>query len=746
LRTLVLLLAAAAAIGIDADASDISTIQVEGNSFVTDSLVVRTFGMRPGDVFTQEAASRGIRNLFNLGYFSGIDLRADSSSGRLDLLISVVENRILSDFTIEGLDCLDEDDARDSIFLFPGQTVSLLEVETAKRTILAMLAEKHRHLATVGSRWDAPDAGGRSRLVFEVDEGPDVRVGEIVFEGNEAFDDGDLRGEMKTKQDSFWRSGRLRESDLAEDLGKIERYYRDHGYPDARVLGVERSMMDDGRHLRLLITVSEGRRYEFGTVGFEGNTAIPDSVLAASVRMRQGDEYRISRFEQTLDSVYEQFQDLGYFYASIEPSVSADTTAGEISVVFNITEGERAHIRRIEITGNTRTMDNVIRRQLRVYPGDLFQRSALIRSLRNIFYLNYFNNVAPDFRAIEGSSDVDLIVSVEEKSTGKAGFGAGYGGRDGFNGYLELGEQNLFGRGQSISINYEFSKSTNNVQLSFTEPWFRDTPLTLGGELFHTTTDRSQYDRTRTGGAVTVGRVLPWMDFTSASVRYMLERTNVYNITTDSTSYYYSLRDMEWPRWTSSARFTVVRDSRDRQVFPSSGSQNTVIAEFAGGPLGGNIGYQKYLMDNRWYIPSVWKCIFTLRTRTGLLTSLAGKSPPAYELFELGGTGFYGVRGYDSGTIGAVEGYNTVGGKFMLILSAEYRLRVIDQLQFAAFMDAGNTWSTVALADIGNLHRGAGLGFRIEVPMLGIMGLDYAYGFDGPNQGWRPQFQFGTDF
>lgn len=746
MKTLVLLLAAAAAIGIDAHASDIRSIQVEGNSFVTDSLIVRTFGLGPGDGFTREAASQGIRNLFNLGYFSGIDLQSDSSSGGLDLLISVVENRILSDFSVEGLDCLDEEDVRDTLLLFPGQTISLLDVETARMAILSLLAEKHRHLATVAARWDEPDTGGRSRLVFEVDEGPDVRVGEIAFEGNEAFDDGDLRGEMKTRQDSFWRSGRLRESDLAEDLGKIERFYRDHGYPDARVLGVERSIMDDGRHLSLIITVSEGRHYEFGTVGFEGNTAIPDSVLAASVRMEQGEEYRISRFEQTLDSVYEQFQDQGYFYATVEPSVSADTTAGEVSVTFNITEGERAHIRRIEIAGNTRTMDNVIRRQLRVYPGDLFQRSALVRSLRNIFYLNYFNNVVPDFRSIDGSSDVDLVISVEEKSTGKAGFGAGYGASDGFNGYLELGEQNLFGRGQSVSINYEFSKSTNDVELSFTEPWFRDTPLTLGGEIFHTTTDKDYYDRTRTGGAVTVGRVLPWIDYTSASVRYLLERTNVYNITEDSTSYYYSLRDTEWPRWTSSTRFSIVRDSRDRQIFPGSGSQNSVIAEFAGGALGGNIGYQKYLLDSSWYIPSVWRCIFMLRARAGLLASLAGESPPAYELFELGGTGFYGVRGYDSETIGAVEGYETVGGKFMLILSAEYRLRVIDQLQLAAFMDAGNTWSSVALADIGNLNRGAGLGFRIEVPMLGIMGLDYAYGFDGPNQGWQPHFQFGTDF
>ncbi|MDM7992018.1 MAG: outer membrane protein assembly factor BamA [Candidatus Fermentibacter sp.] len=742
MKALLILITAAAASG----AGTIGSVGVEGNAFVTDSLIVRTFGLQTGMPYTSDAAADGLRNLFNLGYFSAIEILADSSSGLVDLRISVEENRILSDFSITGLDCMDEEDVRDSLFLFPGQTVSLMDVEDARMTILALLAEKHRHFATVDARWDAPDAGGRCALVFDVTEGPDVRVGEIVFEGNTVFDDGDLRGEMKTKQDSFWRSGRLRESDLAEDLGKIERYYWDHGYPDARVLGVERSTMEDGRHLRLSITVSEGRFYRFGPVAFQGNEAIPDSTLGLTVRMEQGQEYRVSRFEQTLDAIYEQFQDRGYFYASVEPAVSADTTAGEISVTFNVTEGERAHIRRIEIVGNTRTMDNVIRRQLWVTPGDLFQRTALVRSLRNIFYLNYFDNVVPDFRAIDGSSDIDLVIEVAEKSTGKAGFGAGYGASDGFNGYLELGETNLLGRGQSVSINYQFSKSSNDVELSFTEPWFRDTPLTLGGEIFHTTSDKDYYDRTRTGGAVTVGRVLPWIDYTSASVRYLLERTNVFNITEDSTSYYYSLNDTDWPRWTSSVRFSVVRDSRDRQVFPGEGSENSFIAEFAGGALGGNIGYQKYLLDSSWYIPSIWKCVFMVRARTGLLASLAGESPPAYELFELGGTGFYGIRGYDSETIGAVEGFETVGGKFMLILSAEYRLRLLDQLQLAAFMDAGNTWSSMSLADIGDLNRGAGLGFRIEVPMLGIMGLDYAYGFDGPDQGWQPHFQFGTDF
>ena len=720
-------------------------IQVEGNSYVSDSLIIRSFGGSRGFDLPPMAVSQGVLNLFNLGYFSEVEVLADTLEDNVNLLIRVSENHILSDYSFENPGELDVGDARDTLRLLPGQTVSGMDVERARQVILGLYQEEHRHLAEVDIRWEAPDQGGRSELVFVCRQGPDVRVGEIVFEGNEAFSDDDLRGEMGTHEDTFWRSGRLRESELREDRTKIEDYYGRRGYPYARITGIQREIMEDGRHLRLTISVQEGKRYLFGQLGFAGNQHVPDSLLQRTLEVETGDEFDSEKLQKTMENIYQVLQDRGYFYAQVNPAVEPvnDST---LAMEFQIEEGERAHIRRVDIVGNTRTHDNVIRRELKIYPGDLFTRTSLMRSIRNAYYLNYFNNVIPDFRMIEGSSDIDLIVEVEEKTTGRAGIGAGYSGNEGLNGYLELGESNLFGRGQSIGINYTFSKTRHDVQLSFTEPWFRDTPLTLGGEVFHTTTDYDKYDRRRTGGAVTVGRPVPWVDFLSVSTRYMLEKVNVYNITSDSTSFYYDLRDYDWPRWTSSMRFTVLRDSRDRKVFPGEGSRNSLSAEFAGGALGGNIGFQKYLLDSAWHMPAFWKFFLTLRLRAGTIASLAGREPPAYELFELGGTGFYGVRGYDDNSIGAVSGFETVGGRSMMILSAEYRFRVIDQLQLSLFADAGDAWNSWSDTEFWDMNRGAGMGIRVEVPMLGVIGLDYAYGFDGPDRGWRPHFQIGTEF
>jgi outer membrane protein insertion porin family len=725
----------------------VSSVTVEGNTYVSDSLIIRTLGISSGNVFLSSELPQGVRELFRLGFFTDIEITADSSGGAADFVIRVSENPILSGIQIENSGCLKEEDLVDTLAIFPGQTVSINDVDRAIDLILDLYAEKNRHLASVTSRWNDPDSDGRRVLVFECEEGPDVRVGEIQFSGNTAFSNDQLRGEIKTKQDSFWRSGKLKPAEFQEDLLRIAEFYHNHGYPDAMVTGTDRYLLPDGDHFHIDIAVFEGPYRVFGDVAVSGNTSIPDSLLLSLSRIEYGEAYSLEDLNTTLESFYSAYQDRGYFYAAVTPLVEPSLTADSVvNISFTFQEGERAHIRQVEILGNSRTFDNVIRRELTILPGDLFRRSDLMRSLRNVYYLNYFNDVIPDFRAIEDSPDVDMILEVDEKTTGKFGIGANYSATDGFSGYLEVAETNFLGRGQNLGATYEFSKTIQNVTLSFTEPWFRDTPLTLGGELYHTTNNYSEYDRKRTGGSIVVGRPLPWIDFTSASIRYTLEKVNVFNITDDPDNYYYSLRDTNWPRWDSSIRLALTRDSQDRQVFPGEGSRQVISLDLTGGFLGGDIGFQKYLFDSTWNVPVWWKFFLTLRARMGTIAGFGGETPPAYELFQLGGTGFYGIRGYGDSEINAVDGFETVGGRTMLILSAEYRFRIIDQLQLALFTDAGNTWESWADMDMSSLNRGAGIGIRVEVPMLGIMGLDYAYGFDGPEPGWEPHFQMGASF
>lgn len=728
-------------------AVNVSEVTVQGNGYVSDSLITRTLGIRAGDIYIPADLPGGVRDLFRLGYFTDIHVEADTTGEGVDFIITVLENPILSSVEIRNSGCLKEGDLLDTLMLFPGQTVSLNDIDRSEDLILSLFAEKNRHLAMVEHRWLDPDTDGRSVLVFELSEGPDVRVGEIAFTGNSAFSDETLRDRMKTKQDSFWRSGKLKPVQFQEDMGRITEFYHNRGYPDAAVTGTERYLLPEGDHFHIDISVFEGPYRVFGNTVLSGNIELSDSLLLSLNQMESGKAYSVEKMNRTLEYLYSAYQDRGYFYASVNPVIEQSAEADSVvDITFVFEEGERAHIRQVQILGNSRTHDNVIRRELTVVPGNLFRRSAMMRSLRNVYYLNYFNDVIPDFRAIDGTPDVDMIMTVDEKPTGKFGIGTNYSGSDGFSGYLEVAETNFFGRGQSLGASYEFSKRIQNIKLSFTEPWFRDTPLTLGGELYHTTSDYSEYDRRRTGGSVIVGRPIPWIDFTSASIRYTLEKVDVFNITDNSNSYYYSLRDTDWPRWDSSVRIGLTRDSQDRKVFPGEGSRNTVSCDLTGGFLGGDLGFQKYMFDSVWHTPLWWKFFLTVRGRLGTIAGFGGQEPPAYELFQLGGTGFYGVRGYGEKEMNAVDGYETVGGRTMMILSAEYRFRIIDQLQLSAFFDAGNTWKNWADMDITSLNRGAGLGIRVEIPMLGVMGLDYAYGFDGPEPGWEPHFQMGASF
>ncbi|MCD4702481.1 MAG: hypothetical protein K8S24_11550, partial [Candidatus Aegiribacteria sp.] len=379
-------------------ALEVGSVEVIGNTFVSSDLITMVFGLETGDLYNPGDVSRGTRDLFGLGYFSNIEIQADTAGGVADLLIVVNENRLLSRIEFSNPGCLDEDDVLDSLSFFPGQTVSPGQVEDARAVVLHFYAEDHRHEALVTPIWLDPDSNNRSVLLFECEEGPNIRVGEIDFSGNTAFNDDKLRGQMDTRQDSFWRSGRYRKSEFEASLDSVIVFYQDHGYPEAMILSVEQSMLEDGRHLRFDITLLEGEYYTFGDISFSGNEAFSDSILLSVMDMKPGDEYSRKKLNSSLMTMYELFQELGYFYAGIDPVVTAGDPDSTLDIAYNVNEGERAHVRRIEITGNNRTLENIIRRQLTVYPGDMFQRSALMRSYRNIYYLNYFSNVGVDFR------------------------------------------------------------------------------------------------------------------------------------------------------------------------------------------------------------------------------------------------------------------------------------------------------------------------------------------------------------
>jgi outer membrane protein insertion porin family len=400
----------------------------------------------------------------------------------------------------------------------------------------------------------------------------------------------------------------------------------------------------------------------------------------------------------------------------------------------------------------------VIRREATVRPGDSFRRSSLIRTQRDIFGLGYFQDVTVDYEPTGDSADINLTLKVQEKQTGTASAGAGFSSQSGLTGFIELGHNNLFGNGQSIALRLERGGKRSNAEISFTEPWFRDTPLTLGFDLFDTRRELDFYDREDIGGGVRLGRPLPWPDYTRGVISYDLRDVTLTDIRAASPgepSNLAALRETDWPRRVSSITVTFTRNSTDSPFYPTRGSRLQWTNEIAGGVLGGVEQFMKETVDLKNYSRLAGPFTLLLRGKAGFL---AGPTVPDYERFRLGGTTYDYLRGYPdyyvvpranitrSPTTGAVlDRYP--GGRTALILTSELQFPIADPLHGLLFFEAGNTWNSTRDLDLGDLRKSLGFGVRLEVPALGRVGFDLGYGFDREDGGqWETHFQLGNTF
>lgn len=745
-----------AACAFSQDAGVVDEIVVRGNQLTDSVLVERTFGLEPGDAVTPAAVSDGIKALFGLGFFSDVEVSARGSPQGWTLIIEVEEWPRVFEIKYEGNDKIDDGDIAKDSELAAGSFIKGWSIDEERRRIEELYSSKGYPNAAVEWRIEPLPGGRDNYLVFEIDEGERVRVTDLLFEGNFAFSDDKLRGELKTKAKSWWRKGYFKQEQLKEDEQRIEAFYGKKGYKDATVADTKMAYGRNGTRVAITYVIEEGRHFVVGDIEVAGNESVDDSRLLARVELETGEEYSEEELNESLFRLQEGYSDIGYVYATVDPQIveRGDT----LDIAFQITEGIQAHVADVKVAGNTRTREKVIRRELTVRPGDVFSRAAFLRSQREIMALGFFEDIQIGFEPTGTEGDLNVTFDVKEKQVGTAMAGAGFSSDVGLTGFVELGHNNLFGKGQRIALRLERGSSSSNVELSFTEPWFRDTPTLLGVDLYSMSRERDIFDEKRTGGGVRVGRRLSWPDYTRVSLSYSLETVTAENfqgLTPEQEEFFRREGDRGL---TSSSRMTIVRNSTDNPFYPTSGSRTVLETEIAGGILGGDVNFRKHILDHSSYFRTFWEFVFMFRARFGTLSSLTGGAPPSYETFRLGGTGRRDyLRGYPDYHIvpeenitqnpdGSVTKYP--GGRFMMTLTAEYQFPIVDPIHGLLFFDAGDTWTGLTEDfDIGSLRKGAGFGFRLEIPGMGQVGFDYGYGFDrddGPS--WEPHLQFGRIF
>ena len=459
---------------------------------------------------------------------------------------------------------------------------------------------------------------------------------------------------------------------------------------------------------------------------------------------------------------------------AIDPDESV-RDSNVVDVTYRVTEGKPSDVRFVAITGNRGTREKVLRRELEMHEGERFRRSSLVRTHDRLMRLGLFEEVTPDLASAE-STDVDVILKVKEKQVGTASAGAGYTAESGVTGFLELGHNNVLGNGQSLSLHLERGAKRSDYFLSFTEPWFRDTPTLLGFSVYNTSVDRDLYRERRQGASGKIGRPLPWPAFSRGSVSYRLEDVIIDQIDTTAvalaggaTKSILSEFNSGVPVRTSATDLDFIRNSTDNAFYPSRGSRLTISSELAGGLFGGQVNFHKHRLEGRWYFRGLLKGVTTMiRARAGILDRYADQDQPVpiYERFRLGGgTTVDPLRGYDDYQVvpdkfdylapsafrsdTTIVGPDTTitriptaftrirypGGRYMSIYTVEQQFPIVHPLHGVLFFDAGNTWDEVREIRPADLKMGAGIGFRLEIPLLGNVGFDWGYGFnrdDGP--------------
>lgn len=745
----------------------IADVQYVGIRTVDTSLVRRVAGFNVGEALNSGLVQDAIRQLYALALFEKVEIEADRVGGGVVVRVIVVECPRVRGVYYEGNRRVKEGDLKEKVLLVPNQIVTPEQINQAVRAVKGVYKDKGFFFATVTPRTEKrPDES--VDLTFQITEGDKVKIKRVTILGAEQISAGKVRGQMDNKSDNWIRSGKYEPDKYTEDLKKIAAYYHKQGFLHAAVLKDSVFVNDSIDGLEIQITIHEGRRYYFGQTTFAGYTLFSQGSLLRQLKFATGDVYSEEKYEQSVAGIYTLLHNEGRLFANVADKQT--TRDSIVDIHFDITENEPAQVRFVKIQGNDKTKEKVIRRELVMMPGQTYKRSDLELSIRNLMVLNYFETVEPDLQVLP-NGDVDIVLDVKEKSTGQISVGGGYSGQDKLVGTLGFTVPNFLGNGQTVSVNAEKGANRASFDLSLTEPWFRDTRTSVGVDFF-SLSRRSyddNYDEERNGLGVRVGRRVTWPDrFSSIFLRGRLEDVG-YGDFNEIYAANYTKGVTAGPdpneprRRLTSGTITLLRDTRNRAQFATSGSRTSVSFEYAGDAVGGYWHFHKEVVFVEKFFPIYKEIALAARARWGFLWPTAGDDLiPFTERFQVGGTNGDGmIRGYQEGSGGArvkdgqvldpstggnISGIEYTRSASMSIYSLELQLPIAPPTIYGLlFADAGRGFASASSwRPYQSMWTATGVGARMVVPGVGTIGFDLAFGYnDNTVGGWRPHFQIG---
>jgi len=715
---------------VSAEAKVLDTLVIDGLSINSPSVVRNAIGVREKHPFTAADIQESLRRLYALGLFKSIDFsitRENDSSASLKLLL--VENSICENIEYHGNKKLKVKDLDEKSILKKGQILTDATLFKNEQVLKDLYAEKGYNLAEIKTEQVQTKIPGNVIVNYTIKENAKVRIAKINFSGNKQIASKKLLRKFKTKEHRWWRGGEFNKDVYKEHLDTLIMFYNDLGYLDASIESDSVWYSDNKRDINVDIKMSEGTKYITGKFFFKGNKIIETDSLKSKIALKEGKAFQKARFELTKYMVENAYREEGYLWIMVndQRGYRGDT----IDVTFEISEGRAAIVHKVDIKGNNKTMDKVIRREISCLPGKKYKQSLMMRSRQELMGLNFFSDIKPDLIPIEDGT-IDLVFDVTEKDNiGQLQMGVAYSMQDGFVGTFSTSIPNFRGAGQELRVNLEYGQNTRNITLGFTEPWVGDKPLSLTGTLFYSRDEDYDDYLTKTYG-FSVGAVrtrLKWPDDhfrLSTSYTLSYDESSRDSVRDDEHNLYVSEDG-----WLSKVSFGIERRDLDLALFPTRGSRISINPEIAG--LGGDFQYFKGMLSYDQYFPLPLKFVLGTRSKFGMIRELGDNkiTISVSDLFITGGV--YGdgdLRGYEEYEFGGYSGHEATGLN-MFTSTLELRYPVLDQqLYLAGFLDYGNTWPELSEISLADAYKGVGFGIRLSLPMLGMLGFDFGWGVD----------------
>ncbi|ATB32524.1 outer membrane protein assembly factor BamA [Melittangium boletus] len=687
---------------------EVTDIRIEGNRRVESEAIRRVLRTQVGTVFDPARTPEDLRAVWALGYFSDVQLLVQRlPSGGVTYVVRVQERPSIRAVKLAGNDELSQDDLKESIEV---KALTILDLDAVRRTqkkIQEKYIDKGYFLAEVGHKI-VPVEGGQVDVVFNIDENSKVMVKDIIFLGAEKVPASRLKEVMLTKEGGYLSfitgEGTYREEVFQRDLAVIQATYYDEGFINVRVDKPSVSLSPDKRYIYITLKVTEGERYDIGKIGFSGDLVVPEAELSRLMTSSTGQHFSRTQLGQDIQSVTDVYYDRGYAYANINPITNINADARTVDLTFEVQKGPQVTIERIEVVGNSKTRDKVIRRELRVYEGELFNGTGMRRSKERVTALGFFESVEVTQKPGSRDDTIAIQVEVKEKATGTFQVGLGFSNVENFIFTAQVSQNNFLGWGQSVSASAQISSLRSLVQLSYFDPYFLDTRYLLSADFFRVEADygNNSFIRQSTGGNLSLGYQV--LEDLLVNVGYSQEHVSV---AASPSLGGVLLANRFLSGVTSSARLSVTYDKRNNRLFPSKGFIHYGSVEYAPSFLGGSFLFARYTAYSRLYFPLPLGAVFKTNATIGYIQPLDTNRPlPISELYYLGGIN--SLRGYflrsispnlsapSSSSPDAVISRIDVGGNKQLILNLELEFPVFEKagIRGVVFYDAGNAYAS----------------------------------------------------